>query len=64
MKNWREKIKKSDITEACRQAGFKSTQPYYKNYKLPKEDWSDSFIRIMTILKGIVCEREKQLQEL
>lgn len=64
MEDWKKKIKKNDITKACEQAGFKSTQPYYQNYKLPKDKWSDSFIRIMTCLKDIVYKREEQLQDL
>ena len=64
MENWREKIKQNDIISACRLVGLKSTQVYYKNYKLPKEKWSDSFIRVMTCLKDIVSKREEQLQEL
>lgn len=64
MEDWKEKIKKNDITEACKQAGFKSTQPYYKNYRLSKDEWPDSFIKVMACLKDIVCKREEQLQEL
>lgn len=64
MEDWKDKVKKNDITEACKRAGFKSTQPYYQNYKLSKSEWSDSFIKVMTCLKDIVYKREEQLQDL
>jgi hypothetical protein len=61
-RNWKEKIKQGDITEACRRAGV-STTIYHNSGKISPDKWTSGMSRVNMELKKIIDEREKFISD-
>ncbi len=62
MTDWKKKIKKGDITEACRRAGV-SNIVYQQSKKLAPSDFTPGMIRANIELKKIIDERDEFISQ-